>query len=302
MKPILVIPPAPAHWPALLDLLRHKGPPWVRDMERRMVEGVPGAQDVYAVIRSGGQFLANACVNKFGDVGVLGHCFTRPDHRRRGYARQLVEAVLSWFEMMGGQRLILGTTAELDETLYRKFGFTPLRRAIWAPYDRLTMQRLGRGVADDAYVDIAGDVEVRELTRAAWPAMVALLQFRPGPDPRVPLDESAVTAEAFGLDLIEHQERGACCLLGAYRGPRLIGLATVATDRPRDRTYGMLIPHVDAPPELRTAALEFARGEGYAQVDFPMEGLGRMVGAGLVDVSPAVAPGAPPADEPPPVA
>jgi GNAT superfamily N-acetyltransferase len=273
MKPLLIIPPAPARWPPLEDLLRHKGQPWLRDIEQRLLRGVPGAQDAYGVIQAGGQFLASACINKYGDVGVLGHCFTRPEHRREGYARQLVEAVVSWFDMTGGQWLFLGTTAELDEGFYRKFGFLPLRRVAWTPYDHLTMWRPGRGASGDPFVDLTGEITVRDLTRAEWPAMVALLQYCPGPDPRVPLDESAVTADAFTLDLADHLERGACALKGAFRGPRLIGLATVAADRSGEQTYGMLMPHTGTPPELLAAAIEFAHSKGYTHVDFPMEGL-----------------------------
>ena len=35
----------------------------------------------------------------------------------------------------------------------------------------------------------------------------------------------------------------------------------------------MITPHSDAPPALREALLEVARGKGYSQVDFPMEAL-----------------------------
>jgi GNAT superfamily N-acetyltransferase len=319
VKPLLIMPPAPARWPPLDDLLRHKGQPWLRDIERRLVhgvaEGVPSesqagsgapsrlrvgsaarveAQDVYGVIPAGGQFLANACINKYGDVGVLGHCYTRPEHRRQGYARRLVDAVVSWFDMTGGRWLFLGTTAELDEGFYRKFGFLPLRRVSWAPYDRVTLWRPGRGLRGDPFADLAGDVAVRDVTRAEWPAMVAMLQYCPGADPRVPLDESAVNAEVFTLDLIDHQERGACVLKGAFRGPRLVGLATIATEHGGERTYGMLIPHVGAPPELRAAVAEFAQRKGYAQIDFPMEGLRGSAGG-----TPELAGAAPTAPAPP---
>jgi GNAT superfamily N-acetyltransferase len=306
MRPLLVIPPAPARWPALEDLLRHKGQPWLTDMARRFVPGVPGAQDAYGLIQSGGQFFASVCINKCGEVGVLGHCYTRPEHRRQGYARRLVETVVSWFDMTGGKWLFLGTTAELDEGFYRKFGFLPLRRMAWAPHDHVTMWRPGRGAAADPFTGLAGDTVVRDVTRADWPAMVTLLQYSPGPDPRVPLDESAVTAEVFTLDLIDHTERGACALKGAFRGARLVGLATVAIDRSGERTYGMLIPHSAPPPELRAAVLEFAQSKGYAHVDFPMEAL-RAAEPAAAATTAAASPAESPAErvhaaEPPPAA
>lgn len=273
MKPLLIIPPAPARWPALEELLRHKGPPLLPDLEQRLVHGVPGAQDAFAVFASGAQVLASAGINKCGDVGIVGHCYTRPEHRRRGLAGQLIEALLSWFDMTGGKWLFLGATAELQEVIYRKFGFVLLRRVAWKPYDHLMLVRAAPGAPDDPLVAAAGDVTVHEVGRAQWPAMVALLQYRRGADPRVALHESAVTAEVFTLDLIEHQERGACCLLGAFQGARLVGLASVATDSPGERTYAMFMPHTDPPAALRTAVSGFALSKGYAHVDYPMEGL-----------------------------
>jgi len=271
MKPLLIIPPAPTRWPALEELWRHKGQPWLDDIRTRVVAGVPGAQDAYAIIPAGRQALAGACINKQGDIGVLGHCYTRPEHRRRGYARRLAEALLSWFDMTGGKWLFLGTTAELDETFYRKLGFVPMRRISWSPRDRLTMVRSREGATPLDKSD--GELTIRALTRADWPAMVALLQYRPGPDPRVPLDESAVGAELFTLDLLAHVERGACKLVGAYRGPRLVGMCSVALDRPERRTYALLIPHDSAPSELRAAAVELGRQGGYELVEFPLQAL-----------------------------
>ena len=285
MKPLLIIPPAPSHWPALRDLLGNRGAPWLTDVERRFMQGVPGAQDVYAVVPSGGQYVASACINKCGEVGVLGNVLTRPEHRGRGLARKLTEAVLSWFDMTGGKWLFLETTAELDEGLYWKFGFAPIHHAVWAPHDRLTMLRIGLGVEKDPLAEAAGPVAVRDVTRADWPAMVALFQYRVGPDPRVPLAESAVTAEVFTIDLVTHLEKGACQLMGAFQGGRLVGLATVATDPSRERTYGMMMPHTGAPPELRQAILEFARSKGYTHVDFPMEALAVAAPATAMDAT-----------------
>ncbi len=287
MKPMLIIPPAASRWPALEALLAHKGEPWMRDIRKRFAEGVEGAEDAFALVAPGGQIVANATISKHGPVGVLGHCYTHPDHRRRGYARQVVETATSWFAMTGGRWLFLGTTAEYDESFYQKFGFAPLRQAVWQPYDRLTMWCTQEPAAEDPIGAVQGAVTVRDISRADWAAMVALLQFRKGPDPRVPLDESAVTAEVFTLDLIDHLERGACHLKGAFRGEMLVGFASVATDRSGDGTYALLVPHVGVPHVLREAVVNYARGQGYTQVDFPMEQLGQAVASGLVRPSAA---------------
>ncbi len=273
MKPLLIVPPAPGRWPALRDLLAHEGAAPLADLEHRFVPGVAGGQDAYAVIVSGGQLLSVAGINKHGDLGVLGQVYTRPEHRGRGYARKVTETVLGWFEMTGGKWLFLTTTDELDEGLYWKFGFAQLHRAEWAPHNRLVMVRIAQGVTSEPLDDAGDSTAVRDVGRVEWPAMVALLQYQAGPDPRVPLAESAVTAELFTLDLLAHEDRGSCQLKGAFRGQRLVGLGSVATDQPGSRTYAMLIPHADTPPELRAAILDLAHAKGYTQVDFPMETL-----------------------------
>ena len=258
MKPLLIVPPAPARWAALEDLLRHKGQPWLNDLQARLVRGVSGAQDVFSVLPAGSQFLGNVTISKHGDLGVLGHCYVRPEHRNQGYARRLLDTALAWFDMTGGKWLVLGTTADLQDGLYRKVGFEPLRRTPWQPHDRVTMLRRGRGATGAPWPADTGALRVREVGRAEWPAMVLLLQYQPGLDPRVPLDESAVSAELFTLDLIDHQERGAYALLGAFRGAQLVALGTVATDRPGSRTHAMIIPHAGAPQELRAAIVSLA--------------------------------------------
>ncbi len=270
-KPMLIVPPAPARWPAMADLYQHQRPPWTADLERRITQGVPGAHDVYAVLALAGRFVAGACINKFGDFGVLGHCYTRPECRRQGAARRLIEGLLSWFDMTGGKWLYLAATADLAEGLFGKFGFSTLHRVPWASAVRVTMLRARGGDGENSLAEDQGEVTVRPLSRAAWPTMVALLQYCPGPDPRVSIAESAVIAELFALDLIDHQEHSEWQLLGAFRGARLVGLATVALDHAGTRTQAMLIPHAGTPAELRNAVTELARGKGYEHVDFPME-------------------------------
>ncbi|MCQ4207252.1 MULTISPECIES: GNAT family N-acetyltransferase [Streptomyces] len=70
-------------------------------------------------------------------AGTAGHVFnvcTDPDHRRRGYSRACMEALLDWFRERDVHRVDLHATAE-GEPLYASLGFarTP------APAMRLTL-------------------------------------------------------------------------------------------------------------------------------------------------------------------
>jgi hypothetical protein len=157
------------------------------------------------------------------------------------------------------------------------------------------MLRTADGTTSNPMSSVTGSVVIRDVSRADWSLMVSLLQHRPGPDPRVSTDASAVGAENTSLELLSRQEKGTCKLSGAFCGDRLVSLASVATDQLGERTYAMLMPCGDSPPTLREAVIEFARSKGYAQVDFPMETLGE---AQAEQPAPAEAPPEPAADAP----
>ncbi|MBU0639682.1 MAG: GNAT family N-acetyltransferase [Planctomycetes bacterium] len=273
MKPLVIIPPSPARWHSLLALVGHKGPLWLEDIEKRFVQGVPGSQDAFAVIANGGQFLAHACINKKAKIGILGNVHTRSDHRGRGYARLVIKAMLAWFDMVGGKWLYLGTTADLADGLFGKFGFKVIRRSPREPHDGITMLRTVADVGYDPLGRSDAAATTRPISRADWPLIVALLQHRAGPDPRLALDESAVSAELTALELISQHEQGTCHVMGTFCADRALGVGSVAADRIGQRTYAILMPHGTELPELREAITAHARSQGYTQVDFPMETL-----------------------------
>ena len=273
MKPLLIIPPSPARWPALRDLPLHDDPIWQDDLEKRFARGLPRSQDAFAIFADGGHVLGTACICKRHDLGVLTRVYVQPDHRQRGLARQLVDTVLSWFDMTGGKWLYATTTADLLEGLFSKVRFRDVHRVAATPHDATVILRAAADVPDDPLLAADGPVTVHDLSRANWPTMVVLMHNRAGADPRVPLGESSVAAEATALDLIAQLEAGTCSLKAAFQGPRLIGLASIATQPEGERTYAMIMPHDDVPQVLRNAVVEFAQAGGYQQVDFPMEAL-----------------------------
>ena len=273
MKPLLILAPSPTRWPAVEGLLSHEDHAWLADLRMRLVDGIDGSQDAFAVIPDGGNLLAGACIRRRHDVGVLGHLFTQPTQRQRGCARLLMQALLSWFDMTGGKWLYLTGPRELAEGLFEKFGFRLLRRLEQGNQGHVTMLRTPAHVGESPLERLAGRTEIREAARADWVLLVTLLQHYCGSDPRIRLEESALAAEATALELITQQEQGVCRLLVACCHDRIVGLGSVATDQIGHRTYAMLLPH-DRPPEgLRAALLDFARARGYEQVNFPMEAL-----------------------------
>ena len=84
----------------LADFLRHKGSPWIEDIERRLAGTIAGAKDYFYVARCEGQLVGHAwytVANTDPRLGLVGHIFTHPDHRQQGIARQLLEHIMRDF-------------------------------------------------------------------------------------------------------------------------------------------------------------------------------------------------------------
>ena len=273
MKPLLVIPPAADRWPALRELPVHNERIWQDDLEKRFSDGVPGSQDAFCVVPDGGMLLACAAVCKRHDLGVLNRVFVRDGHRGSGLARAMISSLVSWFEMTGGRWLYVTTTLDLADGLFAKLGFRTLRQTPREPHDHVVLLHAPDDAPADPLSTADGTFSIHDVTRANWPTIATLLFNRAGFDPRLTLDESAMTAETTALELLARQEEGTCHLKAAFHGQRLVGLATVATDTPGEKTYAMTMPHTDVPPQLREAIVKHARSCGYERVDFPMESL-----------------------------
>ncbi|TWT45306.1 hypothetical protein RAS1_17290 [Phycisphaerae bacterium RAS1] len=271
MKPLLIIPPAPARWPMIERIGLERPAEWWADFKARVSEGGAGAQDAVALIAPGGEALGLACICRGGSIGVLSDIFTRPQHRGRGFARMLVGALLNWFDVTGGKTLHAAAPIDVAQRLLVPQGFEPTRRASDAADARVTLRRGSPAGQHDETGP--GAAEVRAVLRGDWPALYDLLQHRPGPDPRVGLDESALGAEEFLAQLSFQQRRGTCVLLVESRAERPEALASLAVDQLGERTYAMILPHDVNSPPLRQAVERTATERGYARVEYPLQAL-----------------------------
>ena len=110
----------------LHGFLGHKGEPWLRDIRRRY-QGT--GTDLCAVAWAGAVPAAHAWVGLDAAspiLGLLGHVYTHPDHRRQGLARRLAEALLAESATHGGRYLILGVDNPAAAALYESLGFQTL--------------------------------------------------------------------------------------------------------------------------------------------------------------------------------
>lgn len=273
MKPLLILAPSGAHWPALEQLLGHEDAALLKDLQARLTDDAGGGQDAFAVVPDGPRMLACAVIRRSGPVGVLGPMFTREELRRRGLARRLLQTLLSWFDMTGGKWLYVACPGDFCVEMLGHFGFLPLRRHSADGEDRVSMLRRQSHTAESPFDKLEPRSNIRDASRGDWALLVALLQHHRGADPRVELDESALGAERAALEWLNQAESGACQLIVSVSSGRIVGLGSLATGQAGRRSYAMIVPH-DHPPEgLRQAVLDRAAARGYEQVDFPMESL-----------------------------
>jgi hypothetical protein len=78
----------------------------------------------YYVGLLGSRIVGNVMIVGDGRAGILGHVFTRPEHRRKGICRHLMAAAVDSFRARGGLALSLGTGYDSPPYwIYHGFGF-----------------------------------------------------------------------------------------------------------------------------------------------------------------------------------
>jgi len=113
----------------LLALVWHKGSPWVEDIHRRLQGKYAGSHDRFFVAYDGLSPVALAwyTVSEAEPrLGLLGHVYTRPEHRRRGLSTRLMETAMAEFARQGGVAVQLFTYNPETLEFYERLGFETL--------------------------------------------------------------------------------------------------------------------------------------------------------------------------------
>jgi len=116
--------PARRYAAAIRDFLAHKGQPWLMHVDLANEGKVDKLRTTYYVGFLGAEIVGNVMIVGDGRAGILGHVYTRPDHRRKGVCQRLMLAALTGFCKGGGQALSLGTGYNSPAYwIYHGFGF-----------------------------------------------------------------------------------------------------------------------------------------------------------------------------------
>lgn len=121
----LVVEAPDEEWaPVVRGLLAHKGWHYRWHIERALQGPLEGLETRFYLGLLGFEAVTNIMVVEARGVGIVGHVYTRPEHRRKGIATAVMEAQMEDFRQRGGRALTLGTGYDTPPYwIYHSFGF-----------------------------------------------------------------------------------------------------------------------------------------------------------------------------------
>ncbi len=137
MSLIRVAAPEPQWAERLVDLIAHKGEPWVGYLRLVLQQQLPGLEVYVYVGLLAGEIAGNIMTLEATAprLGILGNVLTAPAHRRKGICMALMEALTNDFRGRGGRGMTLGTGyGSPAYHIYHSFGFRSVAgtgRMIW---------------------------------------------------------------------------------------------------------------------------------------------------------------------------
>lgn len=129
--------PAPDWEERLVDLIAHKGEPWLSYLRLVLQQELAGLEVYFYLGLLEGEIVGNIMTTEATAPrsGILGNVFTLPAHRRKGICAALMAALTDDFRSRGGQVMTLGTGYDSPAFhIYARFGFRSMAgtgRMIW---------------------------------------------------------------------------------------------------------------------------------------------------------------------------
>jgi len=192
--------PAGRYADAMRQFLQHKGQPWMLHVDLANQGLTDDLRTTYYVGFLGTELAGNVMIVDDGQMGILGHVFTPPHHRRKGVCRHLMLAAIESFLAAGGRVLTLGTGYDSPPYwIYSAFGF----RSVEAGNGHMVFTRrpdeLSRLFAP-------GAARVAEARWVHWPG-ISLLFMEPGGDMIRSFAHGVFGPDGFEGGFLEFQSR-----------------------------------------------------------------------------------------------
>ena len=154
--------------------LAHKGEPWKWQVTKTLERDLAPLEAYYYLALLDDEIAGNICTFEYGGVGILGHVFTNPNHRRKGICSSIMDLQMDDFRTRGGKALYLGTG--YDSTayhIYRKQGF----RSVYVGSGYMEYYAIGIESIEEQYAS-AKNTKVRLEDWRDWPGLTGLMSQR----------------------------------------------------------------------------------------------------------------------------
>jgi GNAT superfamily N-acetyltransferase len=116
--------PEPSRAEQVASLLGHKGPEWRHHIDAALQEPLDDLETRFYLGLIDGIPITNVMIAGARGVGILGHVYTRLEHRRKGACSQLMAVQMGHTRRLGYRVLTLGTGFETPPYwIYHRFGF-----------------------------------------------------------------------------------------------------------------------------------------------------------------------------------
>jgi len=216
----------------ILKFIGHKPPYWLEHVDLALQGKTGDLENVFYLGRIGGSLAGIMMTAEYRGVGVFGHVFTTPEHRRKGICSVILDACMADFRRRGGRALLLGTGYDSPAYhIYSSFGFRSvvprsgfMINRVEKDFEERYYRRCGVWVCDLAWRDwprlhalsaVTTGAYVRSVSRgifkgSSWEAPFLLLKHDLANDPsRVARVLESEEGAVVGLATLEPDPRSA---------------------------------------------------------------------------------------------
>ncbi|HZT42950.1 MAG TPA: GNAT family N-acetyltransferase [Chthonomonadaceae bacterium] len=173
LEVVVVTAPDPSLGPEVDALLAHKRDPYQFHLQAALRGETDALETRFYLGLLDGKPVGNIMTVEHQGIGIFGHVYTRPEHRRKGVCSAIMCQQMEHFRQRGGKVLLLGTGFESPAYwIYHSFGFRSLQDGFmrYSPEPEDSFER-------DWFVP--GPVQIAAPAWQHWP-LAALLASRPG--------------------------------------------------------------------------------------------------------------------------
>ena len=152
------------------SFLEHKPDVFRWHIERSVREELDELETYFYIGKLGDQIITNIMTVEHLGVGILGHVFTKPEHRRKGACTSVMREQMEDFRRRGGKALYLGTGyGGAAYRIYSKFGFRSV-----VPGSGFMRYFAEEDFESKWFNPQETTVKVKEVQWQDWPKMTAL--------------------------------------------------------------------------------------------------------------------------------